>query len=172
VGEQRIPCSVHYCAAVRPTRGSLSHEKLRAAAWLRAAGAEWPAGIMTLGPARARFAVWPLRTMRWARANDCPWGLWNSRICTRICSANRLGLLPRQQQSIQDAMLSAHAAGCLCSSRLHHIGARLVHKMSSCSSDVDSDVDSDVGGEVATDSRCNAVLFRLFFTDDVAFRRR
>eukprot|EP00953_Heterococcus_sp_UTEX-ZZ885_P010213 5965-Heterococcus_DN1.PRE.1 len=69
-------------------------------------------------------------------------------------------------------MLWAHAAGCPCSSELHHIGARLVHKMSSCSSDVDSDVDSDVSSDVATDSRWNAVLFRLFFTDDVAFRRK
>eukprot|EP00953_Heterococcus_sp_UTEX-ZZ885_P011328 6562-Heterococcus_DN1.PRE.1 len=110
--------------------------------------------------------------MQWARANGCLWGLWSSRSCTRICSASRLGLQPQEQQSIQDAMLWAHAAGCPCSSELHHIGARLVHKMSSCSSDVDSDVDSDVSSDVATDSRWNAVLFRLFFTDDVAFRRK
>jgi hypothetical protein len=123
-------------------------EKLRAAAWLQAAGAEWPASILPLGPAHARFAVWPLRTMQWALSNGCPWGLWCCRTCTRICSASRLGLQPQEQQSIQDAMLWAHAAGCPCSSRLHHIGARLVHKMSSCSSDVDSDVDSDAGGDV------------------------
>jgi hypothetical protein len=80
-------------------------------------------------------------------------------------------------------MLWAHAAGCPCSNWLHCIAGRLISKNqssnndssggSSSSSSINSSNNSsssnssraNVGGDMVTDSRWNAVLFRLCYTD-------
>jgi hypothetical protein len=141
--------------------------KLRAAVWLRAAGAEWPVGFFYNELGAGGLGVWQARTMRWARANGCPWGFWSRKLCTEICSERGKGTwLSCTWHSVQDAMLWAHAAGCPCDIWQHRIAGRLVRKQSRGS----SDVDSDVGADVATDSYWNAVLFTLLFTDDTAFK--
>jgi hypothetical protein len=135
--------------------------KLCAAAWLKAAGAEWPTSFFYTG-SYFRSAVWPLHAMRWARANGCPWGAWDHTMCASICSSSLYREL-QERQATQEAMLWAHAAGCPCSSRWHRFVGALVRKSSSSSKDSSSSSShGDAHGEVDTRSRWNAVLFKLF----------
>jgi hypothetical protein len=143
-------------------------DSLRAAVWLRAAGAEWPTSFLDQDPIHSRLGVLPLRTMQWARANGCSWGSWDSKLCTMICSLGQEGVW-LNQQATRDAMLWAHAAGCPCDSWRHRLACILLHKESSGSSgsndDNHSEVYADVGGNVATESGWNAALFRLCYTE-------
>jgi hypothetical protein len=135
--------------------------KLRAAAWLKAAGAEWPTRFFYTDP-YFRSTVWPLRAMRWARANGCPWGAWDHTMCASICSSSLYREL-QERQATQEAMLWAHAAGCPCGSRWHRFVGALVRKSSSSSKDSSSSSShGDAHGEVDTRSRWKAVLFKLF----------
>jgi hypothetical protein len=134
------------------------NDKLVAAKWLRAAGAEWPTSFLYEGPVYPGVGVWSLRVMRWARASGCPWGAWNGALCTKVCSSGWRAIL-LDRQATQDAMLWAHAAGCPCDSRLHRAAGRLVRKNSSSSSD------DGLNKDVPTLSRWNAVLFTQVFTD-------
>jgi hypothetical protein len=69
------------------------NDKLRVAAWLRAAGAEWPTSFFYQRPTQgASLRVWPVRSMLWARANGCPWGLWNHAMCTAVCTFSVRGV--------------------------------------------------------------------------------
>eukprot|EP00953_Heterococcus_sp_UTEX-ZZ885_P001527 1343-Heterococcus_DN1.PRE.1 len=58
---------------------------------------------------------WCLRTMLWAVANGCPWGVWPTSYCCEVwpeahsCDA----------AGIETALIWAHTAGCPCSSRVH-----------------------------------------------------
>jgi hypothetical protein len=140
--------------------------KLRAADWLRDAGAEWPASFLYEGPAHAVFQVWPVRSMQWARANGCPWESWDGATCTNICSVSLYREL-LYRQATQDAMLWAHAAGCPCGSWRHRFAGRFVRKSSTSSSSSSSshgDINGDVYSDVDTHSRWNAVLFTEAFT--------
>jgi hypothetical protein len=77
--------------------------KLCAAVWLRAAGAEWPSSFLCRDP-YYDWTVWPIQAMKWARANGCPWGVWTPKTCTEICFEGWCSKPPNQQVT-QDAML-------------------------------------------------------------------
>jgi hypothetical protein len=80
-------------------------DKLSAAAWLRAAGAEWPTSFL-YRDLFYKSTVWLLRAMKWARANGCPWGVWDHTMCTEVCSDAWHGM-QLNRQATQDAVLWA-----------------------------------------------------------------
>jgi uncharacterized membrane protein YgcG len=146
------------------------YDHLRAAEWLRAAGAEWPASFLYDGPVYPRFGIWSLRTMQWARANGCPWGAWDHELCAYVCLIGDL----QKQQATLDAILWAHSAGCPCSIWRHRFAAKLVRRSSSSSSGSggsssgsSSSGSSSSGSSSGDDSvsRWNAELLRLFFSE-------
>jgi hypothetical protein len=134
------------------------YDRLHAAEWLRAAGAEWPASFLYQGP-----CVWSLRTMQWARANGCPWGIWDHELCAHVCLIAEL----RKQQATLNAIPWAHSAGGPCSSWRHRFAARLVGRSSSIGSSSSSSGSSSSGSSSGDDSvsRWNAELLRLFFSE-------
>jgi hypothetical protein len=144
------------------------HDHQRAAEWLRAVGAEWPTSFLCEGPVYHGVNVWSVHTMKWARANGCPWGAWSSTTCTTICFLSWFGF-GFERQAIQDAMLWAHSAGCPCSCWRHRFAARLVRKSRSSSSSSGSDSSSSRSRSSSCGddsvSRWNAELFRLFFSE-------
>ena len=108
------------------------NDKLRAAEWLCAAGAERPTSFLYIHPYTMN-AVWPLRAMQWARADGCPWGVWDYESCASTCSTSLSSNL-EERQATQDAMLWAHAAGCPCDGQMHRIASKLTRKINSSSS--------------------------------------
>jgi hypothetical protein len=71
--------------------------------------------------------------MKWARANGCPWGVWNSTTCTQVCFLGCFGILLDRQATL-DAILWAHAAGCPCDGGQHRITGTLERKSNSSGS--------------------------------------
>jgi hypothetical protein len=122
------------------------------ATWLREQGAEWPRSflqpavlviskdavvqetLLSNAPLLQHYTntnddeepvvvCWSQSTIQWALANGCPWGEWDSDTCIAVCSQPNILQTPAAQQRIT----WAHAAGCPCSCRSHHLLARLQH---------------------------------------------
>jgi hypothetical protein len=134
-----------------------THNNLAAARWLRAQGAAWPDSFL-YNDRYGRKACWPLMMMQWARASGCPWGLWSEASC-KLLSGHSNGSV--SDPWLQDTIMWAHAAGCSCDSKLHHIAARFRAAGSIGGSSGSS------GGSKGSNSegaRWNAKLFNLFYT--------
>eukprot|EP00953_Heterococcus_sp_UTEX-ZZ885_P026047 14112-Heterococcus_DN1.PRE.2 len=140
------------------------NDKLRAAKWLRAAGAEWPTSFLYQGPEFPCFGMWSMRAMQWARANGCPWGAWNHTLCSLMCRlsfhSERMDLEP-----IQDAMLWAHAASCPCSNQQHCIAGTLIRNSNTSNGNRRGDVNGDRYGDLDTGSKWSTKLFKDVFVD-------
>jgi hypothetical protein len=125
-----VPWTVAMYTALLVTAGQFATVPTSTAAWLREQGAEWPTSF--LQPAALPCIVkhmqpalmcWSQSAIQWALANRCPWGAWDSSACIATCSH----VYTLRTSGVQQRITWAHAAGCPCSCRAHHIAARLQH---------------------------------------------
>jgi hypothetical protein len=132
-------------------------DNLAAVKWLRAAGALWPQHFFLAQEQQqmvSMIATWGLRSMQWAVASGCPWGVWPSGTCVAVCSLRSTA----SSLAAQDAITWAHAAGCPCTNKLHRLVAVLQHGK------LNRGGTSSTTAATTKRRRWHALLFRLCYT--------